>query len=154
MLESRFCGLPFSRLQYQYRIFTNGLSRLVNMGQTTHDGSSAHFPDHGGTVGSSRGKHSLASSVKAQPAESTSLWPSVCTNSWVRPTTPRIDRRRNLTTRFTKSTPPEAFPTSSYCACLSILTVVNCQISPVVNRKMRWGGWNIWYEQVTSGFLC
>lgn len=71
MLEPRFCGLPFSRLQYQYRFFTNGLSRIINMGQTPYDGSIAHLPDNRGSVGSSRGKYSLASSVKTQGAEST-----------------------------------------------------------------------------------
>jgi hypothetical protein len=59
MLESRFCGLPLSRLQYQYRIFTNGLSRIISMGQNPYDGSIAHFPDNGGSVGRSRSKHSL-----------------------------------------------------------------------------------------------
>ncbi len=60
MLESRFRGLPFSRLQHQHCIFANGLSRFVRMGQNTHDGSIADFPDNGGPIGSSRGKHSLA----------------------------------------------------------------------------------------------
>src|ERR1700678_2254824 len=60
MLESRLCGLPFSRLQYQYRIFTNRLSRIISMGQSTHDDSIAHFPDHGSSAGSSRSKHPLA----------------------------------------------------------------------------------------------
>src|SRR6202167_3784245 len=63
MLESRFCGLPFSRLQYQYRIFANGLSCLIGVGKSAHDGSIAHFPDHGGAVGGSRGKYSLAAWV-------------------------------------------------------------------------------------------
>jgi hypothetical protein len=61
MLESRFCGLPFSRLQYQYRIFTNRLSGIISMGQIPYDGSIAHFPDNGGSVGRSRSKYSLAS---------------------------------------------------------------------------------------------
>ena len=60
MLESRFRGLPLSRLQYQHRIFTNGLSRIIRMGQNPDDGSIAHFPDNGGSVGRSRSKHSLA----------------------------------------------------------------------------------------------
>jgi hypothetical protein len=73
MLESRFCGLPFSRLQYQYRIFTNGLSGIIRMGQNPDDGSIAYFADHGGSTGRSRSKYSLASPVKAQAAEATSL---------------------------------------------------------------------------------
>jgi len=72
MLESGFCGLPFSRLQYQYRIFANGLSRIINLGQNPYDGSIAHFPNNGGSVGRSRSEHSLASSVKTQAAESAS----------------------------------------------------------------------------------
>src|ERR1700733_12298382 len=66
MLESRFCGLSLPCLQYQYRIFTNGLSSLVNVGQTTHDGSIAHFPDHGSPVGRSRSKYSLASALDSK----------------------------------------------------------------------------------------
>ena len=60
MLESRFCGLPLSRLQYQYRIFPNGLSRIISVGQSAHDDSIANFPDHGGSAGRSRSKYSLA----------------------------------------------------------------------------------------------
>src|ERR1700733_4929755 len=69
MLESRFCGLPFSRVQYEYRVFTNGLPRIISMGQNPYDGSIAHFPDHGGSVGCSRSKHSLAAWVTIQAAE-------------------------------------------------------------------------------------
>src|ERR1700733_2494375 len=85
MLESRFCGLPFSRLQYQHRIFTNGLSRIIGMGQAPYDGSIAHFPDDGGSVGSSRSKYSLAAWVTIQAAETTSLKERVGTNASVRP---------------------------------------------------------------------
>jgi hypothetical protein len=59
MLESRLCGLPFPRVQYQHSIFTNGLSRLINMGQTPDDGSSAHFIDYSGSAGGAGGKYSL-----------------------------------------------------------------------------------------------
>ena len=61
MLESGFCGLSFSGLQYQYRFFTNGLSGVVRVGQDTHDDSIAHFADNGGSIGRARGKHSLVS---------------------------------------------------------------------------------------------
>src|ERR1700721_1068480 len=39
------------------------------MGQNPYDGSIAHFPDHGGSVGCSRRKHSLAAWVAIQAAE-------------------------------------------------------------------------------------
>jgi hypothetical protein len=71
MLESRFRGLPLSRLQYQHRIFANGLSRIISMGQNPYDGAIAHFPDNGGSVGRSRSKHSLA--VTIQAAETTAF---------------------------------------------------------------------------------
>src|SRR5580658_3934270 len=92
MLESRIRGLPLSRLQYQHRIFTNGLSRIIRMGQNPDDGSIAHFPDNGGSVGRSRGKHSLAARVTIPAAETTALRQSLSTNSSVPPATPRIDR--------------------------------------------------------------
>lgn len=63
MLEPRVCGLPFPGLQYQYCIFANGLPCPINVGQITHDGSGAHFPDNGGPAGSSGSEYSLASSA-------------------------------------------------------------------------------------------
>ena len=59
-----FVDYLFSRLQHQHRIFTNGLSRTISVGQTAYDGSIAHFLDNGGSVGSSRRKYSLAASQR------------------------------------------------------------------------------------------